>query len=654
MSDEMLTCPYCGKDNLPQAMRCIHCGKELEILFYLGNGEPEDLYGSGADNKDGLPEMLKDLREASALGNFPQDQIPEHNELDETPETELTSENKVPDWLSRIRERARTEKNVSGDFVKSINAMDEARSKSKTVEEEFDALIARLQERQRQEKLERARAAEPSPLETDGTPVWLQRVRDLQLKPDEPKAQESVESTNEDHQESKKWDSGWTEEDLEKLRRGEWKQPAPEVSEPATSEEAEEISAPEPIGETLAEPEIEHNIADIEDEPVVIPLPFDEQDSKPEPGLASDDAGVLPEIEEIDSALVGEELTTPEPDLTKVKETVTEQAELLLGEAGMPAVVMPLPEEEKPEVKNSVPDLLLLRSQKDRADLLKNLIAEEFTPSMPIKPGGMQSKGWGRLILSLILLVALVSMILIGGSKPSDSLAPRPPARAFADRLDQLNADKPILVVLDYQAGTSAEMEALAQPVMQSLVQKGMRQDWLAVQPTGLWLAQKLQETFSSKIPVTKQYLAGGKLALLNLSVGIQPYLRLPQIPGILPEDIRHLNDYQAMLILSDSAEDVRYWIEQASMWMDPGKILVVSAEQSRVMLMPYYQTGQLGGYVAGLTDITDSAQTQSPLFNSFGAYQAGMLVMILALLLGMLSKADEDARKKHNREEAA
>lgn len=108
------------------------------------------------------------------------------------------------------------------------------------------------------------------------------------------------------------------------------------------------------------------------------------------------------------------------------------------------------------------------------------------------------------------------------------------------------------------------------------------------------------------------------------------------------------------MLILSDSAEDVRYWIEQASMWMDPGKILVVSAEQSRVMLMPYYQTGQLGGYVAGLTDITNSAQTQSPLFNSFRACQAGMLVMILALLLGMLSKADEDARKKHNREETA
>jgi len=63
-------------------------------------------------------------------------------------------------------------------------------------------------------------------------------------------------------------------------------------------------------------------------------------------------------------------------------------------------------------------------------------------------------------------------------------------------------------------------------------------------------------------------------------------------------------------------------------------------------MLLPYFESGQLRGIIAGASQFRALGTTQQGSINQY-AWQAGTLLMMIVLILGMIMKVDEDRQRR-------
>ena len=670
---ELNLCPNCGKENLPMATRCVHCGSDMESLFTIF-GQPQD---SDEQSEDSLPDIIEEIRNDPSL-KTPAEvaPIPEISPADQINESVLNSE-ELPDWLAKVRERAQEEEDAIGDLASGTIAMDAARSEegSAGVEGEFNAWINRIREKSQQENSVRARQLPDDSEDPDQVPDWLQRIRALRPQSEEEITHEV--KTNPSYVDEMPRE--WTDEALEELRRQALAEDQEQETEPLTpaSTISDERELPaEPEMEELNEPvqkepelleEDFHNIPDDEEELLEL-LPEDdlshsseaeetiaedieapqaEPDNQAEKALEEPGQGIpqqgdiqLEEPEESVSEEAPEEAPIepdePEesetPEQTEPKSSPTEsEPELALEEREKE------PEEaEQPTDSAAVPpDLLLLRDQQDRASLLASLIEQEGRVTAGKQTIQKPSGRGGRLAVALLLLIGLVVSILIGpAAMPTD--APKSiPAVALSDQIQTLTENDQVLVVLDYQAATSREIESLAAPLLEQLHTQGANLAFLTTQPSGLFLAQSLLEQAELAEDTLVEYLPGSYLSLISRAIN-------PAISddGDNPTQVKDLRSFQLVLLVSDSSDNVRGWLEQIAPWIERLNFAAVTTQMEAPVLLPYFDSGQLVGYAAGIADGNIGSQ---PAF-SYRAYRVGLLLMLVMLLLGMISKGEADA----------
>ena len=149
--------------------------------------------------------------------------------------------------------------------------------------------------------------------------------------------------------------------------------------------------------------------------------------------------------------------------------------------------------------------------------------------------------------------------------------------------------------------------------------------------------------------PSEIEFIPGSILGYLSLAVAEKPEW------GTLPMDkaVKTNPDIFAglshLILVSDSSEFVRSWMEQVSPFQLRLNTSVITTSLSAPMLSPYYASGQIKGYVAGLSDAKTLGVEKDLLVNQ-RAFQVGTLLMILVLLLGIIMKLDEDSRSKAER----
>ena len=269
---ELNLCPNCGKENLPMATRCVHCGSEMESLFTI-SGKPQV---PDEEIEDSLPDIIEEIRNDPAL-QVPAEAepTPKSQPADQIDESVLDRE-QLPDWLVKVRERAQEEEDAIGGLVSGTMAMDAARSGegSAGVEGEFNAWINRIREKNQQENSVRARQLPGESEEPDQVPEWLQRIRALQPHPAEETTHEVKTSSNYPDELPREW----TDEALDELRRQDLAEDHEQETQPlpaaGTYAEDEKLSA-EAQAEELSESAQEepepgedefHNIPSDEDE----------------------------------------------------------------------------------------------------------------------------------------------------------------------------------------------------------------------------------------------------------------------------------------------------------------------------------------------------------------------------------------------------
>jgi len=216
------------------------------------------------------------------------------------------------------------------------------------------------------------------------------------------------------------------------------------------------------------------------------------------------------------------------------------------------------------------------------------------------------------------------------------------------------------LVVFDYDPALSGELEAVAAPLMDRLLSKGVPLALLSTSPTGPILAEHFLQTTplvkdyqyqSGNQYINLGYLAGGPSGILDfadapteaVTVGMdgQPVW----VAGPL-QAIQKLSDFAAVIILTDNADTGRNWIEQAGPRLGSTPMMMVISAQAEPMIRPYFDSGQLKGLVSGLSDAKVYEQSNQSLgtTHQFGldnqywdSFSVGMLVAELIIAAGGL-----------------
>jgi len=293
-----------------------------------------------------------------------------------------------------------------------------------------------------------------------------------------------------------------------------------------------------------------------------------------------------------------------------------------------------------------------------QAALLDQILAAETAP-IPMRAASMiMSQRVLRWVIT-VLMFLFVGGILFAGTQVFSLPArvPNDQTEMAISIVENIPAGAPVLAVFDYEPSLSGEMQTVAEPYLNRLLLlKHPRLTILSSSPTGSALAEELMSNLMTgplavkayqrdKQYVDLGYLPGGLAGVYDFAQN--PIAAMPlgadgsQVWQTAPlQGVTHFSDFAAVIVLTDSAETGRVWIEQAGPLRGNAPMVIVSSSQAGPLLMPYVSSGQVNGLVNGLNDASkvEQANGQAGLARRYwDAYSFGLLLAALMILFGGL-----------------
>jgi hypothetical protein len=127
----------------------------------------------------------------------------------------------------------------------------------------------------------------------------------------------------------------------------------------------------------------------------------------------------------------------------------------------------------------------------------------------------------------------------------------------------------------------------------------------------------------------------------------IVPY---PYLNGVLYEKewnnpalagLRDINSFQQIIVMTDSVENARNWIEQVQPLLEKRvQLVMISSAQAAPLIHTYLENGQIDGLVSGLAGGAAYEQRTGqldpgPSSNAWTAYQLTIATIIVLILAG-------------------
>lgn len=291
--------------------------------------------------------------------------------------------------------------------------------------------------------------------------------------------------------------------------------------------------------------------------------------------------------------------------------------------------------------------------QQTQAALLEQVLAAEARPEPMVTPARISSQRILQIVIAVLLLAVVTVGVVLGAQ-----IFPMPLGRP-AETMAAFNAvdavvppDAPVLVIFDYEPALAGEMEAAAAPLLDHLlVKQHPRLALLSTSPTGAALAARMFSGPLADLPVVRAvnlgYLPGGQTSIRAFASDPTRTATFPSdvsLFNLVPspvwqtetlQGVQSLSDFAAIIVLTDSAETGRTWIEQAGPRRGSAQFLVVSSAQAAPLFQPYYASGQINGLVSGLYDgaVLEQNNANRPGL-SRRYWDAYNLSLILALVL--------------------
>jgi hypothetical protein len=292
-------------------------------------------------------------------------------------------------------------------------------------------------------------------------------------------------------------------------------------------------------------------------------------------------------------------------------------------------------------------------------DLLRRLVEEEERES-PAAARGKRRLPLVRWAVAVVLMLAVILPSFIGGpSFPVPALVP-PGLPSLINLVNALPTEKPVLLVFDYEPAYSGELEAVAGPLLEHLMLRGLRLATVSTRPSGPPLAERLIQQNGE----THQYTNGEDYLHLGYLPGgpaaVQLFAQDPHLAVaggfLLPEGttgatiwqspvvrgVERLSDFGAVVVIAAGTEIARTWVEQASPMLGETPLVMVLSAGVEPLIRPYYEAldPQVDAVLAGLPAAVAYEQANGQpgqartLWDAFGS---GMLVAELSLVLGAI-----------------
>lgn len=564
-AEDYIICPHCGKENLIQATRCIYCKESLDVI----PKSAEDLEANEEDLSEMLSALAEDEREFETqapmenVGSL----VPGVSNKQPATSDETGNPDAIPSWLAHIRQRAQTEGDAQGLYNRESEPSSNQELPSReNPDQPFNSWVGRIRESQTSGESYEGVAPEGK---MEEMPVWLKRVRDLQLQPDENTVQKptGVEA----------WKQEWSEEDLERLKNGEFDE------------------------KTLIQPSLLAQDSDAE---------------------IADTAANIQIGTEKPSQINNEAISMEGPA----------EAEAAASEA--PA----LPADEPGIATGEVAEAAAVDPHLAQAEILKEIVAAESSPRYKKSEKNPKKTDIWRWIGILFLLAILLAFYLLFLKRPAPAPLPSAASTAFWNRLDAIQTNSKVLVVLDYQPATADELHATLQPVMANLKAKAVQLNLAALWPDGLWLGRELLEETDLTETTEVKLLPGGTLAAIASAASLQTAGSSPENQISLISNSLTLKETELILYVTDNPESAKTWIEQIGAFLQPEQSLVVSTQAAQVMLQPYYEASQIAGLSTSPYRADGVLLAKTPTGAAAPAFEAGMGVMAGLLVLSFFS----------------
>jgi hypothetical protein len=172
----------------------------------------------------------------------------------------------------------------------------------------------------------------------------------------------------------------------------------------------------------------------------------------------------------------------------------------------------------------------------------------------------------------------------------------------------------PVLVAFDFEASRVGEMEAAAAPFFDQMIfYSHPNLTFISSNETGSLLAERfvsgpLADHYKNSgfTYLNLGYLPGGQLGIRAFAQsprGTSPLdISLQPAWASTPNELTSLPQlYMAMILVTDSADAARVWIEQTEDARGSMPVIVISSAQAAPMIQPYFESQQVRGMVAGL-----------------------------------------------------
>lgn len=313
------------------------------------------------------------------------------------------------------------------------------------------------------------------------------------------------------------------------------------------------------------------------------------------------------------------------------------------------------------------------RTQQEQATLLDALVHAEGTPRPVVERRKTASDRLLRWLVAAVLLLSVLLPSIFGTQFLPISTRGTGNLNNFISTIYGLNSEAPVLIVMDYQPAMAGEMEAALSPVLNDLMIRGKHIGFVSTLPTGSFMASRIMAQMQSRYGHV--YQSGSQYVDLGYlpgdAAGIRAFATQPRgVAGVsgfdvnlwdlpLLSGINHLDDFSALIVVTDNPDNGRIWVEQAGAVLNDKPMLMIISAQAEPMLIPYYDSGQVSGILTGLNGgaIYESIREQPGLARTywdsygFGLVAAQVLIVVgsvWSLVMGIRAR-----RQKQEQEEA-
>ena len=319
----------------------------------------------------------------------------------------------------------------------------------------------------------------------------------------------------------------------------------------------------------------------------------------------------------------------------------------------------------KPPVYSS--QLNVTEKQQSYASMLEEML--QFPAEGTVIPGKVAKPSpIARIIVGVFLICGLLFLLISGTQvSPLPELFPIETVSFYHSVLDWMAVSEHparFLVAIEYEPARAGELEAIAVGPLEDLHAAGATLMFVSTSPTGPVLAERLTQNIDQIVSgqfINLGYLPGGSTGLAALADHASTSLPtlFDNSPSSLTKwGITKISDFEGVLVITDSPEVARNWVEQTQSALSGQPLLIISSAQSAPIILPYYQSGQVAGVISGIQGGAAYEQLSGPSISSihhyWDTYQIGLLLVIVAILTGAILVSfsnlirENRSRRKH------